>query len=119
MCQLLMNNELKKITIIALSHVNISKKIQNENRCDCIIKHTDVFLLPIRTAQIPKPVKNIEAFVRYDAPVHLCIYMHRCCFTAYEHRTNTYINYKLWCVCVILCTRAFFFLYASVHLDDQ
>ena len=89
------------------------------HRCTCILKCTSAFLRPMGTAQIPKPVKNIEAFVRYGALVRLCIYTNRCRFAAYEHRTNTDTNYKSRCICVILRTGVFKSLYAPVCLRIQ
>ena len=38
----------------------------------CQLLYTGAFLRPMGTAQIPKPIKNLGAFVRYCASVRLC-----------------------------------------------
>ena len=43
MCRILMNNEFKKITIIALSHVDVSKKYKM-NTGACQLLYTGAFL---------------------------------------------------------------------------
>ena len=73
----------------------------------CIKKRAGAFIRPMGTEQVPKPIKNIGAFVRYDAPVCLCVYTHWCRCTTYGHCTNTDTNYKSQCSCLILCLDAF------------
>ena len=89
MCQILMNNEFRKITIIALSQVDVSKKYKmNTSACQLL----------------------------YTGPFH--DKAHQCVSTTYGHRKNTNTNYNSWCVCVILCIGAFMCDYSSVRLYD-
>ena len=76
MCRLLMNNEFRKITIIALSQVDVSKKYKM-NTGACQLLYTGAFLRPMGTAQIPIPMINLSVFVRYCAPVLLCETTHQ------------------------------------------
>ena len=91
-----MNNEFKKITIIGLSEVDVSKKNKmktgafmclyapvrlwfyghhtNTNssykyRCICVIMRTGAFVDAMCTARIPIPIINLGSFLWYRAPV--------------------------------------------------
>ena len=70
MCQILMNNEFKTITIIEMSQVDVSKKKNenqcvsvNVNRCVYVSIRIDAVVRSMGTAKIPIPVINISAFV--------------------------------------------------------
>ena len=87
MCQLLMNNEFRKITIIALSQVDVSKKYK-KNTSACQLLYTGAF---VRCSALVC-FYDLWALYKYQNQLKMLVCL---CNIAY------------WCVYVRLCIDAF------------